>query len=250
MAQTGRTGASLAASGRADFALYRDIPAEAVQILLPAVAQDEQHKSTLGAASKLVALGDAHLAAGRRLEAAAAATKALTLSRRDIDLVGAARVLIASGRRQQAAALASELSERLPTHSRAYGRLVEGWVAMDAGNTRDAVAALGEARKLADFWLTRFSLGVAYVQADAHAEALSELETCQRRRGEAMAVFLDDVPTTRYLPPLAYWLARAQEGLGQRPTAAANYRRFLDRRAPMSSDPLVADARRRLDALK
>ena len=250
MAQTGRGGASLAAAGRADFALYRDAPAEAVEILAPAVAEDEQNKSTLGATSKLIALGDAHLAAGRRAEATAAATKALSLSRRDIDLVGAARILIASGRRQQAATLAAELNERLPTHSRAYGRLVDGWLALDAGNAREAVAALGEARKLADLWLTRFSLGVAYVQANAHAEALSELETCQRRRGEAMAVFLDDVPTTRYLPPLAYWLARAQEGLGQRSTAAGNYRRFLELRSSSSVDPLVADARQRLATLE
>ena len=250
MAQTGAGGASLAAAGRADFALYRDAPAEAVAILVSAVAADEENKRTLGAASKLIALGDAHLAAGRRADAAAAATKALSLSRRDTDLVGAARVLIASGRRPQAAALATELNARLPTHSRGYGRLVDGWLALDAGNVRDAVAALGEARKLADFWLTRFSLGVAYVQANAHAEALSEFETCQQRRGEAMAVFLDDVPTTRYLPPLAYWLARTQEGLEQRSAAAANYRRFLDLRAAASTDPLAADARQRLSALK
>ena len=250
MARAGRGGASLAAAGLADHALYRDAPAEAVAILGAAIADDEKNKSTLGAASKLLALGDAHLAAGRRAEAAAAATKALTLSRRDIDLVGAARVLIASGRRQQAATLAAELNERLPTHSRAYGRLVDGWLAMDAGNNRGAVAAFVESRKLADFWLTRFSLGVAYVQASAHAEALSELETCQRRRGEAMAVFLDDVPTTRYLPPLSYWLARAQEGLGQRSTAATNYQRFLERRAASSTEPLAADARQRLQTLK
>ncbi len=250
MARTGRGGASLAAAGLADFALYRDVPAEAIDVLVPAIAEDERNKSTLGATSKLLALGDAHLAAGRRTEAAAAATKALSLSRRDIDLVGAARVLIASGRRPQAASLALELNERLPTHSRAYGRLVDGWLAMDAGNVREAVAAFVEARKLADFWLTRFSLGVAYVQGNAHAEALSELETGQRRRGEVMAVFLDDVPTARYLPPVAYWLARAQEGLGQRSAAAASYRRFLDLRAESSTDPLAADARRRLETLK
>jgi hypothetical protein len=65
-----------------------------------------------------------------------------------------------------------------------------------------------------------------------------------------MAVFLDDVPTTRYLPPLPYWLARAQEGLEQRATAVTNYQRFLDLRASSSTDPLVVDARQRLAALK
>ncbi len=180
----------------------------------------------------------------------AAVDKALAASRRDIDLVAAARLLIRVDRQPQAAKLATELNARLPTQSRAYGRLVDGWLAADAGRTTDAVAAFLESRKLADFWLARFSLGMAYVNAGAFAEALSELDTAQRRRGEAMAVFLDDVPTARYLSALPYWLGRAQEGLGQHSAAAASYRRFLDLRKESSADPLAADARRRLDVLK
>ena len=93
------------------------------------------------------------------------------------------------------------------------------------------------------------SLGMAYVQAGAYAEALSEFDVCQRRRGEAMAVYLDDVPTARYLAPLPYWLGRAQEGLGQRAAAVASYRKYLSHRPDAAADTLAADARRRLSQL-
>ncbi len=250
MGRTGQGGASLAAAGLADLELHRDNAGDAIGILASAILQDEKNRNVLGVTSKSLALGDAYVAAGPLPEAEAATARALSLARRDIDLVSAARILIGARRRQQAARLASELSARLPTQSRAYGRLVDGWLAMDANRSRDAVAAFLDARKLADFWLARFSLGIAYVQAGAYAEALSELETCHRRRGEAVAVYLDDVPTMRYLPALAYWQARSQEGLGQHSAAAASYRRFLDLRKESSADPLAADTRRRLDVLK
>ena len=100
----------------------------------------------------------------------------------------------------------------------------------------DAVEAFSGAVKLADLWLARFALGVAYVQADHYAEGLRELEACQNRRGEASAVFLDDVPTFRYLAVLPYWLARAQEGAGQKPAAAENYKKFLSLRPTTPKD--------------
>jgi tetratricopeptide (TPR) repeat protein len=246
MSNAARGGASLAAVGLADLALYEGRPGDAIEILNTAAAEDEKAKNTLGAASKSLALGDAQLQAGRRVDAVTAAARALNLSRRDIDLVPAARLFLGGGRRPQAASLAAELNGRLTTIGRAYGRLVDGWIALDAGRAKDAVAAFLDARKLADLWLARFSLGVAYVQAGAHAEALSELDTSQRRRGEATAVFLDDVPTARELAALPYWLGRAQEGLGQTAAAATSYRRFLDRRPEPTADPLAADARRRL----
>jgi tetratricopeptide (TPR) repeat protein len=92
----------------------------------------------------------------------------------------------------------------------------------------------------------RFNLGRAFLEAGAFAEALQEFETCTKRRGEATAVFLDDVPTIRYLATLPYWTARAQEGLGLAPQARENYRKFLSLRMKDSPDPLVKDARKRL----
>jgi hypothetical protein len=100
--------------------------------------------------------------------------------------------------------------------------------------------------KLTDLWLARFALGVAYVRAGHYAEGLSELEACAKRQGEASSIFLDDVPTFRYLATLPYWRARAQEGVGTLPAAAANYKQYLEIRKAAERDPLVADALRRL----
>jgi hypothetical protein len=71
------------------------------------------------------------------------------------------------------------------------------------------------------------------------------LEACLKRRGEATAVFLDDVPTYRLFPPVYYYLGRAQEGL-KSPAAAESYKTFIGIKASSTEDPLVADARRRV----
>jgi hypothetical protein len=58
------------------------------------------------------------------------------------------------------------------------------------------------------------------------------------------------MPTLRYLPPLYYWLARAQQDLGDAESARTNYGRFLDFRRDADADTaLVADAARRLKSL-
>ena len=76
------------------------------------------------------------------------------------------------------------------------------------------------------------------------------MDIADKRHGEATAVFLDDVPSFRYLAPLPYWLARSQEGVNKASAVAAdNYRKFIALRAEDSRDPLVADARKRLQAL-
>jgi hypothetical protein len=57
--------------------------------------------------------------------------------------------------------------------------------------------------------------------------------------------------TLRYLPPLYYWLGRAQEGLGTTEAARTNYKEFLALRAEANPGaPLVADAQRRAGAAR
>ena len=52
--------------------------------------------------------------------------------------------------------------------------------------------------------------------------------------------------TLRYLPPLYYWLGRAQEGLGTSEAARNSYKELLALRAEANPGaPIVADARRR-----
>ena len=90
-----------------------------------------------------------------------------------------------------------------------------------------ASEALRAVRDLADLWWGRLALGIAYVEAGHPAEALGELEQCRKRQGEATAILLDDLPSIRYLAPLPYWLARAQEAIGQTASARASYSEFL-----------------------
>ena len=75
-------------------------------------------------------------------------------------------------------------------------------------------------------------------------EAFDEFDSCLERRGEATAVFLDDIPTFRHLAALSYWIARAQDGLGMGTAATENYQAFLALRP--DGGPLADDANRRL----
>ena len=78
-------------------------------------------------------------------------------------------------------------------------------------------------------------------------QALAEWETCLKRRGEATDAFFADTSSIRYLPPLYYNLARAQEAIGAVAGARASFDSFLKIRGDAQPpDPLAADARKRL----
>ena len=245
LARTGPPGASLSAMGLADLAAYQARFGEAAGILRQGVADDERAGNTILMAAKQVALAEAFQGGHDRDRALAAVKAALKLRRRDEVLLPAARVLQWAGRKAQAQELARELESQLEPQSRAYAKIIEGEGAIGEDRMVEALEAFKSAVSLADPWLARFDLGVLYVQIGRHAEALSELEICARRRGEAAAIFLDDVPTYRYLAPLPYWLGRAQEGMGMKVAALESYGTFITLRVAASADPLAADARRR-----
>ena len=115
------------------------------------------------------------------------------------------------------------------------------------GDSTSALKFFDEAQSWVDTWLGRFAKGLVYLEADAYIQAYSEFEICVKRRGEAMSVFLNDVPTFRYLDSLYYYLGRAQEGL-KSPAAKDSYQKFLDIKAKADSgNSLVIDAKNRLD---
>jgi hypothetical protein len=92
-------------------------------------------------------------------------------------------------------------------------------------------------------------LGRAYLEAEAYAEAHSEFELCIKRQGEAASVFINDLPTFRYFPPVYYYLGRAQQGLGSE-AAAESFKKFLDIQGQGDHEQaLVKDAIARLGAL-
>ncbi len=158
--------------------------------------------------------------------------------------VPAALIYLTIGERDSAQVIADKLKQQLQPQNRAYAALIEGLLALAAQDSITAVESISAGIELADLWLLRFYRGIAYMEAGYSAEALDEFTACYERRGEASAVFLDDLPTYRYMATLPYWLGRAQQELGMNEDAKKNYTEFAARRP--DGDVLAEDARRRL----
>src|SRR5262245_37224290 len=245
MAKTGRAGAAIARIGLADTAMYEGNFSEAVKSLRADIEADKQTKPGPLTAAKYVMLASAYRELQQQAPALSAVVEAQKFGHQEETAVPAAEVLLWAGKSEEVRKIAEDLQSQFEPHRRAYGKLIEGEIAQRAHKPVEAMELFLAALKLADLWLIRFNLGVLYVEAGRFAEALSELDACQKRLGEGAALFLDDVPTMRYTAPLPYWLARAQEGLGMNEAAAANYKAYLALRKDAPKDPLVIDASRR-----
>lgn len=249
-ASTGAAGAiSLSSLGLGDLALYEGHPEEAIRVLESGAAADRTAGNTFGEAAKRVALAQAHADAGQSANALRVSEQALALGDDDSILVPIGRMFVAQKRRGEAQKIVGQLSGRLQPQSRAYAGLLEAELALDTGNVVDAITGLERARGLADLWLVHYVLGLAYLRAGDQAAAMRELDICAKRRGEATAMFFDDLPTFRYLAELPYWHARSQEALGLRESATAGYEQYLSVRGGRTEDSLAVDARTRLTAL-
>ena len=242
----GTAGASLAAAGLADLALYEGKGADAIALLVPALAADQQSGNNHGVRTKSVALAEARTttdgpAAGLRvLEPLLSGSFDATLA------VPAARLFAATRKRLRVLELAKTLDSRTQPIPKAYARIISGELALQERRFNDAIGEFAAAIKSADLWLARLNLGIAYVEAERFAEAISELELAAKRRGEATALFFDDIPTYRYAAVLPYWLGRAQAGLNTA-NASATFEQFLRIKSAATGDPLVEDARKRLE---
>ena len=102
-----------------------------------------------------------------------------------------------------------------------------------------------DANQLLDTWIGHFELGRAYLESGMFVEADSEFDRCMKRRGEALEIFIDNVPTIAYFPPVYYYQGRVREGL-KSPGFAESYRVYLNIRGQAGEDPLLGDIRRRL----
>jgi hypothetical protein len=141
--------------------------------------------------------------------------------------------------------LADSLSSDIRPGPQAYGKIIEGLIALKNKDRVKAIKDLNDANKLLDTWIGRFDLGRAYIEAEAFTEATSELDRCIARRGESLALFLDEAPTAGYFPAVYYFMARAQEGL-KSPGSADSYRTYLSLRGNAGEDPLLPEIHRRL----
>lgn len=246
MAATDGKGASLAAIGLADIAVYEGELELARSILAKGIEADEVEGNSRGAAVKLAALAEVHYELGNTAGAQLAIDKSLDLVRSVAGLVSAASLLVEKGKFESAQELADELGASLRPESRAYGKFIEGQMARLRGEHGTALDLLRTSLELSDIWLAHYELGLVYLEAGYVAEALSEFQLCDQRRGESYAMYLDDVPTVRFTANLSYWLGRSSEDLGLSKDAARNYQRFLASRSSKSDDPNIADAAQRL----
>jgi eukaryotic-like serine/threonine-protein kinase len=246
MAKVSTRGASIASLGRADIDMYLGRFDDARAELTAGAASDEAGKLVAPQALKLIALAEIAALTGRPAEVVPLVTKALELSTADAVVLPGVRMLIAAGRVDAAAPYIATLEKQVRKRSRALAAVARAEIALGAQKPVEAIDALAAARKLADLWLVRYMLGRAYIAAGNYAGAVAELEECQKRIGEASDVFLDDWPTFRYTVPLKYYLARAQDGLGQKDSATRNYQAYLALRSNVAGDGLAADARKRI----
>jgi tetratricopeptide (TPR) repeat protein len=242
-AETSDHRASSAALGLGDLEAYLGNFTEARAILEAGFESDVAAQNTSAAAVKSIALAEVNFAAGDTQATKSAAERALTMSSQESVAVAAARVLLALGDKEKAAEISGQLTAKLQPQSRAYGLMIQALIAREAGGNVQAIDLLRSAVNLADLWLLRYELGRTYLEAGFFAEAVSEFNACEERRGEGSALFLDDRPTVRYLAELPYWIGRAQQGVGMQTSANQNFERFLALRP--EGGPLADDASQR-----
>jgi serine/threonine protein kinase/tetratricopeptide (TPR) repeat protein len=242
-------GASTASTGLADLASYEGRFGEASRILEQGAAADLAAKGSDNAASKFAALAYIYLQRGEKREAAAAAQKALAASQTAKIKFLAARTFVETGELPKAQTLSVSLSSDIRPEPQAYAKIIDGLLLLQRADRVEAIKRFTEANNLLDTWIGRFDLGRAYVEAGAFTEATSEFDRCLNRRGETFALFLDEVPTAAYFPPLYYYLGRAQEGLGTS-DAADSYQKFVSIREKGDGGAMFQDAKKRLAGLK
>jgi tetratricopeptide (TPR) repeat protein len=234
-----------ATSGLGDLALHEARFTEAARRFEEGAAAELDAKSPDRAARKLTSLAYAHLMAGRTAQAVAAAEKALQHSQIPDVRFLAGRIFAEAGELRRARELAAGFASDLAAEPQAYGKIIEGVIALKAGDPRLAVKMLLEANSVLDTWLGHFDLGRAYLRAGAFVQADSEFDSCIRRRGEAFALLLDEEPTYGYFPTVYYYQGLVREQL-KNAGFAESYRAYLNIRGKSTEDPLLPEVRKRV----
>jgi len=237
--------ASLAVTGVADIDLYEGRFMEAIRELERGAAADLAAKNPDNAAEKFAALAHIQLLRGQKGAAVAAATKASAMSQVVRVRVKAAQAFVEAGDVSKAQELASALASESEPELQAYGSIIQGDLLLKRGDALGAVGKLTAANNLLDTWLGHYELGRAYLEVSRFVEADAEFDKCIKRRGEALELFMDNVPTFGYFPSVYYYQGRVREGL-KSPGYVESYRNYMAIRGQSGEDPLVAEVRRRL----
>ncbi len=215
----------------------------AASILREGISKDMESGNSGNAARKWAQLGQIDLWRGEQNEAIAAVDEALATDQSVEIRFLAARVLAAAGQDAKARMFAETLASEFPAEPRAYAKIITGLLEL-RDNPREAVTHFTEANELFDTWIGHFDLGRAYLDAGGALQAQVEFDRCIDRRGEALSLFLDDVPTYSYFPEVYYYQGRAREEMNSA-TYAESYRRYLEIRGNSGEDPFAAAVRER-----
>ena len=237
-------GPSWMASGMGDLAVYEGRFSDAAGIFEQGAAADLAAKNVDRAGRKLTSMAYAHLMRGDKGQAVAAAEKALLTSNAVTIRFLAARVLVEAGVVSKAKDIADSFSAELPAEPQAYGKILEGQIALKNGDARQAIKVLTDATNILDTWLAHFDLGRAYLELRAFPQAELEFERCISRRGEALSLLVDEEPTFGHFPIVYYYQGRARDGL-KNAAAAASYGEYLKIRGNSTEDPLLPEVRKR-----
>ena len=241
----GPRGASLAASGQANVAIYEGRYRQAVRILESGIASDVAAKQLDQAADKLAMLAYAETLRGDKRAALTGMEKALTDSPSAKIRFLAARTYLEAGETDKALKLATALGAELQSEPQAYAKIIQGEAALKTHNSRRSIELLTESKNMVDNWLVHYDLGLAYLHAEAFTEADSEFDSCIKRQGEILELFMDDMPTYSYFPPVHYYQGKAREGL-KSSGAADSFRTYLSIRGGAGEDPLLPEVRHQL----
>jgi tetratricopeptide (TPR) repeat protein len=241
-----KTNPSDAATAFADLAVYEGRYSDAVKILEKGAAADMagNRPDPDAAATKFWALANVEALRGQKGPALAAAKRALELSKAFQTRFMVARDYVALGETSEAQELAKGLASELPVEPQTYAKLIEGEALLKSGDAHGAVKAFTDANGLLDTWMGRFDLGRAELEAGDFVGADSDFDRCFKRRGEALAMFLD-LPTYGYFPPVYYYQGRAREGMKSE-GAAEYYKKYWSIRGKAGEDPLLPEVRRRI----
>ena len=189
--------------GLADLAIYRgDLPA-AIRLLDTAITDELALNAKHPAAIKQAMKAEVLLQMGQ-VDAAAAAVMDLLASPQGDPaiLVPAAMVLIGTGNTERAEAIAADMGKKFSKPRRAYAYAIRAEIAAATGNIEQAIELSNTAIETVDLWLLRYMRAKMLLDADRSADAAADLEECERRIGEGIAVFLNDRPSLRRIRDL------------------------------------------------
>jgi eukaryotic-like serine/threonine-protein kinase len=243
--KSGPLGVSTAAAGLADLAAYQGKYEEAARILAQGATADVAAKMADNAARKYAALANMDEVQGHHAAALSDIANALANSQSTQIRFLAASSYIDAGDLAKAQKLSTGLSSELSSEPQAYGKIIEGMIALKRKDAKEAIKQITAANNVLDTWIGRFELGRAYLEAGAFPEADSEFDQCVKRRGEAIELFMDNVPTYAYFPTVYYYQGRVREGMKSEGFADF-YKTYLSIRGKSTEDPLVPEIRRRI----